>query len=133
TAIQEATERNGLEMVQMLLEHGASPDTVTQCSPYTGLQIACRDGNKAIMELLLGYGANVNAPPVERYGATALQFAAIGGYLGIAFLLLAKGVDVNVPPAEFEGRPALEGAAEHGRIDMVQLLKNAGGDISEAG
>lgn len=132
TAIQIATERNSLEMVQALLQYKARPDAVTRNSPHTSLQIACRNGNKAIVELLLEYGANVNAPPAERHGATALQFAAIGGYLGIAFLLLEKGTDINAPPFEFEGRTALEGAAEHGRIDMIQLLKNKG-VVTEAG
>ncbi|KFA79216.1 hypothetical protein S40288_02350 [Stachybotrys chartarum IBT 40288] len=131
-AIQIATEKDNLEMVQTLLEHKASPDAVTRTSPHTSLQIACRNGNKAIVELLLEYGANINAPPAKRYGATALQFAAIGGYLGIAFLLLEKGADVNAPPSEFGGRTALEGAAEHGRIDMIQLLKNKGA-FTEAG
>ncbi|KEY74580.1 hypothetical protein S7711_05012 [Stachybotrys chartarum IBT 7711] len=131
-AIQIATENDSLEMVQTLLEHKASPDAVTRTSPHTSLQIACRNGNKAIVELLLEYGANINAPPAKRYGATALQFAAIGGYLGIAFLLLEKGADVNAPPSEFEGRTALEGAAEHSRTDMMQLLKNKGA-ITEAG
>ncbi|KFA51399.1 hypothetical protein S40293_03259 [Stachybotrys chartarum IBT 40293] len=126
TAIQIATEKNRLEMIQTLLEYKASPDAVTQTSPHTSLQIACQNGNKAIVELLLEYGANVNAPPAKRYGATALQFAVIGGYLGIAFLLLEKEADVNAPPSEFEGRTALEGAAEHGRTDMIRLLKNKG-------
>jgi ankyrin repeat protein len=52
-----------------------------------------------IVYLLLEHGADVNAPPHNRYGATALQFAAIGGYAGIAFLLLQKGADVNASPA----------------------------------
>ncbi|KAI1486889.1 ankyrin repeat-containing domain protein [Biscogniauxia mediterranea] len=133
TAIQGATNRGRLEMVKMLLDHKAHPDAVTTTIRHTSLQIACRDGNKAIAELLVEYGADVNAPPAEKYGATALQFAAIGGYLGIAYFLLQKGADVNARPAAFEGRTALEGAAEHGRIDMVQMLVNAGADISEEG
>ncbi|SPO07209.1 uncharacterized protein DNG_09903 [Cephalotrichum gorgonifer] len=93
-------------------------------------EVACQNGNKAIVDLLIEYGADVNAPPAERYGATALQFAAIGGYLGIAHTLVQKGADVNAPPAPHEGRTALEGAAEHGRNDMLQFLMNSGADIS---
>jgi ankyrin repeat protein len=37
-----------------------------------------------LVEVLIEYGANVNAPPAAAFGATALQFAAIGGYMGIA-------------------------------------------------
>jgi ankyrin repeat protein len=132
-AIQLATENRNLEMVRDLLKHNANPNMVTRGLPHTALQIAAREGCKEIVELLLEYGADMNSPPAEKFGATALQFAAIGGYLGIALLLLEKGADVNAPPAKTEGRTALEGAAEHGRIDMVQLLINAGADISEAG
>ena len=56
-------------------------------------------GSIDIVHLLLEHGADVNAPPHYRYGATALQFAAIGGYTGIALLLLEKGADVNALPA----------------------------------
>jgi ankyrin repeat protein len=79
------------------------------------------------------YGADVNAPPTEKFGATALQFAALSGHLGVAHLLMDKGANVNAPPAKVDGRTALEAAAEYGRIDMVQLLKNAGADLSETG
>lgn len=132
-AIQLATENRNLEVVRDLLKHNANPNAVTENLPHTALQIAAREGCKEIVELLLEYGADINSPPAEEFGATALQFAAIGGYLGIALLLLEKGADVNAPPAKIGGRTALEGAAEHGRIDMVQLLINAGADISEAG
>jgi ankyrin repeat protein len=81
----------------------------------------------------LDSGVDVNAPPFDRYGATALQFSAIGGYLGIAQRLIQRGADVNASPAKIGGRTALEGAAEHGRIDMLQLLLNAGALIIGTG
>jgi ankyrin repeat protein len=133
TAIQIATGNRNLGVARILLDHNANPNTVTGSLSHTPLQMAARDGCKEIVELLLEYGAEVNSPPAEKFGATALQFAAMGGYLGIAHLLLEKGADVNAPPAKIEGRTALEGAAEHGRIDMVQMLINAGADISEVG
>jgi ankyrin repeat protein len=78
-------------------------------------------------------GADVNAPPFARYGATALQFAAIGGYIGIAQPLIQRGANVNASAAKIGGRTALEGAAEHGRIDILQLLLSAGAQISGPG
>ncbi|KAF4440928.1 ankyrin repeat-containing protein, partial [Fusarium austroafricanum] len=105
-------------MVELLPKHDADPDAVTQSSPHTALQIAAREDNKDVVEMLLHYGAD---------------FAVMGGYLDIAHLLLENGADTNAAPANIKGRTALEGAAEHGRIDIVQLLNNAGADISEAG
>ncbi|KAK4246409.1 ankyrin repeat-containing protein [Corynascus novoguineensis] len=120
-----------LSEVYSYLEEGIN--FLTEHWPKTPLQIACLSGHLEVVECLIEYGADVNAPPDEEAGATALQFAAMGGYLGIAYLLLQKGADVNAAPAQSEGRTALEGAAEHGRIDMVRLLMNAGEDISEPG
>ncbi|KAK4234146.1 ankyrin repeat-containing protein [Achaetomium macrosporum] len=133
TSVQNATAEKSYEILKILLQHGAKPDSTTKHCPHTALQMACREGSLDLVEVLIEYGANVNAPPAAEFGATALQFAAIGGYMGIAHLLLEKEADVNAEPAATEGRTALEGAAEHGRIDMVQLLRNAGADISESG
>jgi ankyrin repeat protein len=130
SAIQYATERKNFEMVQILLAHSDNPNAITTTNSHTALQIASREGNTGIAELLLKNGADVNSPPAEKFGATALQFAALGGYLGIASLLIEKGADINAPPGKIDGRTALEAAAEHGRIDMVQLLKSSGADIS---
>jgi ankyrin repeat protein len=121
------------EIIKLLLRHKCNVEATCEDNPHTALQIASRDGKKEIVELLYQYGANVNAPAAEEYGATALQFAAIQGYLGIATLLIDYEADVNAPAAEFDGRTALEGAAEHGRIDMVQLLLNAGATIVQEG
>jgi len=120
-------------MIKVLLQYGVNLNTSFDNLSHTPLQIAARDGNTEIVDLLLEHGADVNSPPAKHYGATALQFAAIEGLLGIAFLLLENGADVNAPPAEIGGRTALEGAAEHGRIDMVQLLLNAGANIFQEG
>ncbi|KAK4442457.1 ankyrin repeat-containing protein, partial [Podospora aff. communis PSN243] len=131
--VQNATMKKSLDILRALLQHNENPNSITALCQHTALQIACREGSMEMVELLVEYGANVNAPPASEFGATALQFSAIGGYLGIALFLLDKDAKVNAEPAEKEGRTALEGAAEHGRIDMVQMLKNAGADISESG
>ena len=79
-----------------------------------------------IIHILLDHGADVNAQPSNKGGATALQSAAIGGYTGVAQLLIRRGADVNAAPAKIDGKTALEGAAEYGRIDMLQLLLYSG-------
>ncbi|XP_014562084.1 hypothetical protein COCVIDRAFT_22088 [Bipolaris victoriae FI3] len=132
TALQCATESKNFEAVQLLLMKKADPNAITETLPHTALQIACRDGSKNIVELLITEGAHVNALPARKFGATALQFAALGGYLGIALLLLENGAKVNATAAEVDGRTALEGAAEYGRIDMIQFLVDAGADLSSA-
>ncbi|CZR60330.1 uncharacterized protein PAC_10226 [Phialocephala subalpina] len=130
--VQEATNSGNAKMFRPL-QHKAKRDTITNNASHTALQIACRDGHKDVVDLLLEYGADVNAAPAKECGATALQYAAIRGYLGIAFALLENGANVNAPRAEDDGRTALEGAAEHGRIDMVRMLLNSGARVHGAG
>lgn len=92
---------------------------------WTPLQIACSEGSMAIVEQLIQYGANVNAPSALR-GGTALQFAARQGLWGMVVFLCDNGANVNAPGAKFDGRTALEAAAENGSVDVVQYLLNKG-------
>jgi ankyrin repeat protein len=131
TPLQWSTMFTGIETVHLLLKYGADPNVIGHKSKDTPLQNAAREGHKEMVELLLEHGAEINAAPARRHGATALQFAAMKGYLGIAHLLLESGADVNALPAEEDGRTALEGAAEWGRIDMVQMLLNAGAHVED--
>ncbi|KAK1545068.1 hypothetical protein CPAR01_02570 [Colletotrichum paranaense] len=97
------------------------------------LQQAVEDGDLTKIDLLLGAGADINAPAADQAGATALQLAAITGRIGIAKMLIDMGADVDAPRAPESGRTALEGAAEHGRIDMIQLLLSEGAETGGKG
>jgi ankyrin repeat protein len=129
TPIQLATETKNIEMVEILLRYRANPDAIFGRKLHTALQMAAREGQKDIAELLIEHGADVNFSAAPEDGATTLQFAAITGFLGIAYLLIENGADVNAPPTKTDGRIALEGATEHGRIEMVQMPLNAGVNI----
>ncbi|KAI1350251.1 ankyrin repeat-containing domain protein [Xylaria sp. FL0043] len=136
TPLQLAAETGQLDLVQMLLEHGADPNSAAAYSyGRTPLQAAASSElpNEEIVKLLITKGAEVNAPPGFVGGITSLQGAAIRGHINIALLLIENGADVNASPAIKEGRTAVEGAAEHGRLDMVKMLLNAGatGDVVE--
>ncbi|KAI0096159.1 ankyrin [Nemania sp. FL0031] len=92
---------------------------------HTVLQAVCSWGDLRLVRLLVGRGADINAPAVD-WGATALQLAAIRGFMGIAKFLIGEGADCNAPAARERGRTALEGAAEHGRLDMLEFLLHSG-------
>ncbi|KAI1284287.1 ankyrin repeat-containing domain protein [Xylaria sp. FL0933] len=134
TPLQLAAETGQLDLVQMLLEHSADPNSAAAYSyGRTPLQAAASSElpNEEIVQLLITKGAEVNAPPAFIGGITALQGAAICGHINIALLLIENGADVNASPAPKRGRTAVEGAAENGRLDMVKMLLNAGatGDV----
>ncbi|KAG8163991.1 hypothetical protein KVR01_005909 [Diaporthe batatas] len=132
TALQAATANGHQEVIDFLLEAGASVnETAANASlgsmfPRTALQAAVRNGDLGLTNRFIERGACINAPPGENFGATALQLACIHGYLAISMRLLELGADVNARGAEKYGRTALEGAAKRGRIDTIQLLLDHG-------
>jgi ankyrin repeat protein len=127
TALLVAVDTGNLEMVRLLVNHGAKVNCLTTMGvKRTPLQTAVEIGSFDIVEYFLSKGAEINAPPARSGGATSLQLAAIGGYIGIAELLLNSGADPNAPAAKVNGRTAIQGAAEFGRVDMLRLLTNAG-------
>ncbi|PQE19053.1 ankyrin repeat protein [Rutstroemia sp. NJR-2017a WRK4] len=129
TPIQLAAEKGRLEIVKLLLKHGAQVNAPP--APRfgkTALQAAacCESPALDIIQILLEEGADVNAEPAMEGGLTAIQGAAIQGHVNVALALLKAHARVNDPPAIKYGQTAVDGAAEHGRLDMVKLLLEAG-------
>ncbi|TVY28262.1 Ankyrin repeat domain-containing protein [Lachnellula hyalina] len=131
TALQAASWRGNLDIVIMLLDHGAEVNAPGSRGYGTALQRASALGHIKIAQLLLSKGAEVNAPGSHR-GGTALQLASWGGHIKIAQLLLSEGAEVNAQlrHSGFYCRTALECAARGGGLDMVQLLINSGADCN---
>ncbi|KAF0325213.1 hypothetical protein GQ607_007540 [Colletotrichum asianum] len=123
-----AVRRNHIDGVRSLLDgnHCVDEDNSHVRVGRNPLQTAVESGHLDLIELLLGAGADVNAPAARALGATALQLAAIKGYTGVAKMLVDLGADVNTPGSRYHGRTALEGAAEHGRIDTIQYILSQG-------
>jgi ankyrin repeat protein len=133
TPLVIAAENGKLDMIRILLEHGA-PVNHHWKRNITPLMAATRGRHLEAVKLLLDNGAHAN-PPAFDHGfysdrGTALQFAAKDGSFAIAQLLLERGANVNAlgPESTIYGRTALETAAMHGRLDMLQLFLNAGAD-----
>ncbi|KAH7187151.1 hypothetical protein DER44DRAFT_816595 [Fusarium oxysporum] len=112
------------------LEH--SPD-LEDTYRRTPLWYAAQNGHKAVVELLLVAGADVNAAAAANHGLTALQVAAGGGHLEVVEKLLAGGANVNAAAATFaRGRTALQAAAGGGHLEVVEKLLAAGADVNAA-
>ena len=73
-------------MLHGLLRAGAAPDARPAGSGPTALQLAAAANYPALVALLLGHGAAVDAADAD--GATALQAACLAGFLEVVRLLL---------------------------------------------
>ena len=84
-----------LEIVELLLAHGADPNIQTQHDGYTALHWAARSGRPDIIIALLNKGASLNKGNL--YGNTALNLAACNGHTDTVKALLARGAGPAKP------------------------------------
>lgn len=82
--------------------------------------------HKQMLELLLRYGADVNAG--NHNGKTALHFAALAGQNEFVRILVKHGADINAPcPGEANSTPLMQ-AVIGKRTETVRLLLQLGAD-----
>jgi ankyrin repeat protein len=145
---------SGLELVKLLLAHGANPNAQLTApilervhnngdaalgEGATSLMRAAKKGDIAMMRTLLGHGADVNV--AMRNGGTALMFVAGRGGLGRfgvydlkratdaefldgARLFLQHGAQINAVDAA--GQTALHSAAVQRDDDFIAFLADNG-------
>lgn len=124
TALFWASVYGRLEMVELLLAHGADPTRVVFKWGWTAIESASKHGHLKIVELLLAKGADINHE--DKLGGTALWKASDGGHFEVVKLLLAHNADVN--HTDTDGETALHAASRHGHLATVELLLSSGAD-----
>ena len=136
TALKASTLCGDFELVKTLLSCGISPDTPLTggvASWHTALQLAASQGNIEIFDLLLSYGADLNAPAdahgAYEHGATALQAAVRINHMQLVQILLNRGANVNAPASRW-GATAIVAAALGKNSEMVQFLWDCGANIN---
>ncbi len=105
TAIMRAAFSGDIELVKMLLAHGADPHIISSDRDTT-LMAACGTGfingyhrprppaeRLEVVKLLIGLGEDVNA--ADSYGITPLMVAANLGDLNVVKYLVEKGANLN--------------------------------------
>ncbi|KAJ5212611.1 uncharacterized protein N7498_004257 [Penicillium cinerascens] len=90
-----AVEKKRVETVRILLDRGASVDTMSR-SRQTPLHIAAKTGNKTIVMMLLDKAAKVNV--FDLFGQTPLFWSSLGGHESVSGLLLNKDANPNPNP-----------------------------------
>ncbi|KAL5584352.1 hypothetical protein FOVSG1_013741 [Fusarium oxysporum f. sp. vasinfectum] len=132
-ALGYAVQEGNVEIVNMLLAAGASPDgdseeTLDLYSLKPPLIIAVEAGNKDLVTCLIKAGANVNQY-FSQYGesVTPLYAASMKGHLAIMRQLLDAGADID-GRAGYLGTPLLAAVSE-GQVEAMTLLLDAGADL----
>lgn len=95
-ALLLAARSNRLNIVKLLLDHGADINTRPQ-DGETALHEAANSGYLYIVKLLLDRGADINTR--DRSGRTALYLASKSGERDVTELLLKKGADASITTA----------------------------------
>ncbi|KAJ5366656.1 hypothetical protein N7541_000597 [Penicillium brevicompactum] len=111
-------------MMHMLLMHGADPNFSFGSNRV--LHIACHQGHEEIVQMLLDFGADVNAK--DRNSNSALATACRLGSKNVVQILLDSGSDVNAK--DKNGSSVLHEACIAGSETIVQMLLNSGSDVN---
>jgi ankyrin repeat protein len=123
-----ACQNGNASIVELLLEHGADPNTTSR-GGETVLMTAARTGKPGPVKALLARGADANAK--ERRGQTALMWAAADGHAEVVELLIKAGADIHATLPDSGFTPFFF-AVREGRTDVVRVLLKAGADVNEA-
>jgi ankyrin repeat protein len=133
--LEVAVDYVRLEILQLLLEHGAN-----SLEKARALQVAAHTGFFGAVEVLINAGADVNAAPTyymrhldQPEIRTALQAAAQEGHSDVVRLLLERGAEVERSSisADEEGT-ALQFAAIAGSIVIANELIQRGANVNAA-
>jgi hypothetical protein len=131
TALVKAVEDEDLQLVRLLLKHGASPNAVGPCPCGseghfdTVLHTVARKGNAEILQALLSLGADVNMGNYQN--STALTLVAEMGHVTcLEILLRVDGIEVNA--VDNDGASALFCAVFGGNMETTRRLL-ARGDV----
>ncbi|KAJ5465914.1 hypothetical protein N7530_009701 [Penicillium desertorum] len=133
-----AVERDHYEIVRLLLDHGACPNSADK-EGRTALMTAAWKNHADILHLLIMRGADVNKRDLRRRNALhnlAADKACRWGWgdevVGLAEMLLTRNAGEGrgegrtgpavIDAVELRGKTALHVATAHDRADIVQLL-----------
>ena len=117
SALHEAVRRGNLDVVDMLLEAGAKPDS-TDHYGYAPLHSAARNNQVSIVQSLVNHGANVNIS--NSLARTPLKAAGLHASKEAALLLVESGADVRKDSPHVQ--MLIKWAAELGNIHVIRQL-----------
>ena len=130
TTLAMAARTGAWEIVRLLLEKGADPNSAFQLSRCMDIS-STNDIGIETLRVVLEYGADPNLREMATSGSL-LQCACDEGRKDVAELLIEHGADVNASPALICGATALQYAALHGHLEIADLLIKKEANVNAA-
>ncbi|OBT83440.1 hypothetical protein VE02_07868 [Pseudogymnoascus sp. 03VT05] len=125
-----AVKHSQIHMLKSLLRLGARQDINTRANLDSPIEIAARQGDEAIIELLLHYGSESTYPTIPQMQG-ALQYAIAEGHLHVLKPLLNSSIELNF---HFTGRSLLRfitpllWAVQEEDVELVKMFVASGAD-----
>jgi ankyrin repeat protein len=126
TPLQAAVIKGYVDIIRLLLEHGADMATLND-EDFGPLHEASRRGRLDVIGLLLDHRADVDSR--NFLGRTPLFIASQEGELEVARVLLQRGAAVN--SFDYNGNRPLTTASKCGHLDVVRLLLQNGATVDQ--
>lgn len=127
TSLFVASFLNKLEIVKILLEHGANPNIPTKNKNNFPLLISSDKGNIKIIDFLIKAGADVNQ--INNDNISSVMAASYHGNIEIVKLLIENGANVRLVEKNLAS-PLHLSFGNNCNIDIIKLLLDAGADIN---
>jgi ankyrin repeat protein len=126
TVLSVAVQRGNAEMVNLLLDSGATFEI-----GVLHYAITQSNGDTEIVKAMVPYTKDINERAKGNPGHTALMYAAENGDVELGRFLLEAGADVDV--VDLYNDPAVNVAAFYGELEFVKLLVENGADLNIKG
>ncbi|OLE54691.1 MAG: hypothetical protein AUG51_06980 [Acidobacteria bacterium 13_1_20CM_3_53_8] len=122
----KAASENDLAAVKKLIEEGADVSKRDDETETTALDEAVMHGNRDMVRVLLGAGADVNARTKRKQ--TALMRLDEDGTAALVWDLVSAGARVNA--RDSDGDTPLIMAAQYSNLEVVRALISAGANVN---
>lgn len=117
-----------LEIIKLLIKHGANVDVVEEKSGSSCLENSVYNGDSRAVRFWLENGANINAR--NKYGETFLFISLYTNNMEMGRFLIDEGIDVNAKIPEQHNNTCLMTAVMWHRNEIIESLLNNNADLT---
>ena len=124
--LSKVLERD-VNTVRQLLSEGADVNYINDQGEFA-LRLASKNGDIAMVEVLLKNGAQIDLQDSNHFGSSALYEASSNGHIDVVELLLKHGANIDIQRKG--GATPLFIACEEGHFKVTELLIEKGANVN---